>query len=100
MDRLLGSPVGQRGRDFAVMLSSLSALGYAVQWRVINAADHGMPQRRKRVFLFGELKGDLPKRFDAVEAITTNSLFARAFGESDPVSPAARRQSQEFYVRG
>ncbi len=89
VDRLLGSPVGQRGRDFAVMLSSLSALGYAVQWRVINAADHGMPQRRKRVFLFGELKGDLPKRFDAVEAITTNSLFARAFGESDPVGPVA-----------
>lgn len=53
VDRLLGSPVGQRGRDFAVMLRSLDELGYAVEWRVINAAEHGMPQRRRRVFILG-----------------------------------------------
>ncbi|MEZ4806362.1 MAG: DNA (cytosine-5-)-methyltransferase [Flavobacteriales bacterium] len=53
VDRLLGSPVGQRGRDLAVMLRSLDLLGYAVEWRVINAAEYGMPQRRRRVFLVG-----------------------------------------------
>lgn len=53
VDRLLKSPVSQRGRDFAIMLASLSDLGYAVEWRVINAAEYGMPQRRKRVFLLG-----------------------------------------------
>ncbi|MEZ4740627.1 MAG: DNA (cytosine-5-)-methyltransferase [Flavobacteriales bacterium] len=53
VDRLLGSPVGQRGRDLAVMLRSLDQLGYAVEWRVINAAEYGMPQRRRRVFLMG-----------------------------------------------
>lgn len=53
VDRLLKSPVKQRGRDFAIMLASLSDLGYAVEWRVINAADYGMPQRRRRVFLMG-----------------------------------------------
>ncbi len=53
VDRLLGSPVGQRGRDLAVMLRSLDQLGYALEWRVINAADYGMPQRRRRVFLLG-----------------------------------------------
>lgn len=53
VDRLLGSPVGQRGRDLAVMLRSLDQLGYAVEWRVINAADYGMPQRRRRVFMVG-----------------------------------------------
>ena len=51
VDRLLISPASQRGRDFAIMLSSLNTLGYAVEWRVINAADYGMPQRRKRVFI-------------------------------------------------
>ncbi len=50
VDRLLKSPSSQRGRDFAVMLQSLNDLGYAVEWRVINAADYGMPQRRRRVF--------------------------------------------------
>ncbi|TKD65135.1 DNA (cytosine-5-)-methyltransferase [Flavobacterium sp. ASW18X] len=53
VDRLLKSPVKQRGRDFAVMLSGLSNLGYAVEWRVINAAEYGMPQRRRRVFFVG-----------------------------------------------
>lgn len=53
VDRLLKSPSAQRGRDFAVMLRSLCDLGYALEWRVINAADYGMPQRRKRVFLVG-----------------------------------------------
>ncbi len=53
VDRLLKSPSNQRGRDFALMLKSLSNLGYAVEWRVINAADYGMPQRRRRVFFLG-----------------------------------------------
>ncbi|MEO0571689.1 MAG: DNA (cytosine-5-)-methyltransferase [Bacteroidota bacterium] len=53
VDRLLKSPASQRGRDFAVMLKGLSDLGYAVEWRVINAADYGFPQRRRRVFLVG-----------------------------------------------
>tara|TARA_B100000953_G_scaffold298978_1_gene297381 strand:- start:2529 stop:3887 length:1359 start_codon:yes stop_codon:yes gene_type:complete len=51
VDRLLKSPATQRGRDFAIMLASLSDLGYAVEWRMINAADYGMPQRRKRVYI-------------------------------------------------
>lgn len=51
VDRLLISPSIQRGRDFAIILQSLNALGYAVEWRVINAADYGMPQRRRRVFI-------------------------------------------------
>ena len=53
VDRLLKSPANQRGRDFAIMLSGLNKLGYAVEWRVINAAEYGMPQRRRRVFILG-----------------------------------------------
>ena len=53
VDRLLKSPATQRGRDFALMLKSLGDLGYAVEWRVINAADYGMPQRRRRIFILG-----------------------------------------------
>lgn len=57
VDRLLKSPVKQRGRDFAIMLASLRDLGYIVEWRVINAADYGMPQRRRRIFIMGYKKG-------------------------------------------
>jgi len=53
VDRLLISPASQRGRDFAIILQSLYELGYAVEWKVINAADYGMPQKRKRVYILG-----------------------------------------------
>jgi DNA (cytosine-5)-methyltransferase 1 len=55
VDRLLISPSKQRGRDFAIILKSLNDLGYAVEWRVVNAADYGMPQRRRRVFILAYL---------------------------------------------
>ena len=51
VDRLLKSPTNMRGRDFAIMLKTLTELGYIVEWKVINAADYGMPQRRRRVFI-------------------------------------------------
>ena len=51
VDRLLKSPSNQRGRDFAVMLGCLNRHGYAIEWRVINAAEYGFPQRRRRVFI-------------------------------------------------
>ncbi len=52
VDRLLKSPGNQKGRDFAIILGSMNDLGYSVEWRVINAADYGFPQRRRRVFIF------------------------------------------------
>jgi len=52
VDRLLKSPSKQRGRDFAIMLAAFNDLGYSVEWRVINAADYGRSQRRRRVFFF------------------------------------------------
>ncbi|HNA33096.1 MAG TPA: DNA (cytosine-5-)-methyltransferase, partial [Flavobacteriales bacterium] len=86
VDRLLGSPAGQRGRDFAVMLASLNALGYTVEWRVINAAEHGMPQRRRRVFIFGERGVRMPgPRFDAHEYLLKEGLFACAFPRAEAV---------------
>ena len=51
-DRLLKAPSKQRGRDFAIMLTAFNNLGYSVEWRVINAADYGRSQRRRRVFFF------------------------------------------------
>ena len=54
VDRLLKSPAAQRGRDFAIILSCLAELGYSVEWRVVNGADYGFPQKRRRVYLFAE----------------------------------------------
>ena len=52
VDRLLKSPSSQRGRDFGIILACFNDLDYTVEWRVINAADYGFAQRRRRVFIF------------------------------------------------
>lgn len=52
VDRLLKSPASQRGRDFGVMLACFNELGYSVEWRIINAAEYGFAQRRRRIFIF------------------------------------------------
>ena len=56
VDRILNSTATQRGRDFAIILASLADLGYVVEWRIINAADYGMPQRRRRTYIVGYQK--------------------------------------------
>ena len=57
VDRLLKSPAKQRGRDFGIMLRCFNDNGYSVEWRVINAADYGHSQRRRRVYIFASRKG-------------------------------------------
>ncbi len=67
VDRLVKSPATRRGRDFAVILSTLNSLGYIVEWRVINAADYGMPQRRRRIFILAyKEKSPIYRKFKAV----------------------------------
>lgn len=59
VDRLLASPgvkTKKTGRDFGIILRTLSNLGYGVSWKMINAADYGYPQRRRRTFIFGYRK--------------------------------------------
>jgi DNA (cytosine-5)-methyltransferase 1 len=90
VDRLLISPSGQRGRDFAIILQSLNELGYAVEWRVINAADYGMPQRRRRIFIVAALEGTALyheiNEISPKDWLTDCGIFAAAFpGESENI---------------
>ncbi len=81
VDRLLGSPATQRGRDFAIILASLSDLGYTVEWRVINAAEYGMPQRRRRTYIFG-FRNDTPvynELRSPSDWIITDGIMAKSF---------------------
>lgn len=83
VDRLLKSPAKQRGRDYGIMLQSLNQLGYGVEWRVINAADYGMVQRRRRVFIFAfKNSTNYYKNMNKTELETIlldDGLFAQSF---------------------
>ena len=83
VDRLLISPSGQRGRDFAIILKSLNDLGYAVEWRVVNAAEYGMPQRRRRIFILAYSQNskiyNQLKKTNSTEWLLKDGTLANAF---------------------
>lgn len=83
VDRLLKSPVKQRGRDFAIILSCLAEEGYSIEWRVINAAEYGMPQKRRRVYIYGELTED---EWDLESRIKQDGIMAKAFPITEKVT--------------
>ena len=100
VDRLLISPSGQRGRDFAIILQSLNDLGYAVEWRVINAAEFGMPQRRRRIFILAYHKSteiyDSITKIKPIEWILEDGTLACSF----PVSTELNSKPKEFKLIG
>lgn len=99
VDRLLKSPSDQRGRDFAIMLKSLDKLGYAVEWRIINAADYGMPQRRRRIFFLAYHKSTSVHRSlkisDKSNWIHQSGTIAEAF----PIKKSSQA-SKTFEIKG
>ena len=76
VDRLLKSPSSQRGRDFAVMLNTLGQEGYEIEWRVVNSAEYGFPQRRIRVFIVARKKKQ--RKRDPKKIILKTGILARA----------------------
>ena len=78
VDRLLKSPSNQRGRDFAVMLSTLGNAGYAIEWRVVNAAEYGFPQRRIRVFIVATRLDTFDTSSDPSDVIFSDGVLAKA----------------------
>lgn len=101
VDRLIKSPANQRGRDFAIILACFRDLGYTVEWRVINAAEYGYQQRRRRTFIFAyrndtkyakkvledanyiAMHGDELHRHSIAKVILSQGFFATCF----PVDP-------------
>ncbi len=97
VDRLLKSPASQRGRDFAIILACFRDLDYTVEWRVINAADYGYQQRRRRTFIFAyrnetkynhrierdtkysDIHGDELHRHSIAQIVGKEGFFARSF---------------------
>jgi len=83
VDRLLKSPAKQRGRDFGIILACLSELGYSAEWRVVNAAQYGAAQRRRRIFIFAyrndTFYGKKMEGISAETVVQSEGLMVKAF---------------------
>ncbi|MCL2445018.1 DNA (cytosine-5-)-methyltransferase [Candidatus Saccharibacteria bacterium] len=72
------------GRTLETILSHLEDLGYKTSWELLDASNHGVPQKRKRIYIVGSLDGyidldDIPrspsKLGDILEAEADKSLY-------------------------
>lgn len=101
VDRLLKSPANQRGRDFGIILACFAELDYSVEWRVINAAQYGAAQRRRRTFIFayknntiwGQKNALLPEE----KIIMQRGLMAQAFPIEDIGFIKHKKLSDDLY---
>ena len=95
VDRLIKSPASQRGRDFGIILACFRDLGYTVEWRVINAAEYGFQQRRRRTFIFAYRNGT-----NYAKRINTNTKYQDMHGdELHRHSVAKMLQEEGFFAK-
>ncbi len=111
VDRLLKSPSKQRGRDFGIILACLQGEGYSVEWRVINAAEYGAVQRRRRTFIFAyrnetdyakkireqvqyTCKDDSENILAAMRLIQQDGFFAKGF----PINPIEEKNITTTHI--
>lgn len=96
VDRLIKSPAKQRGRDFGIILACFRDLGYTVEWRVINAAEYGYQQRRRRVFIFA-YRNDTNYAKEHMGCVASSVLLENGFfAKSFPVESADKIHSVNF----
>lgn len=80
-------------KEFNYILDCLSEMGYNNYWKVLNAADYGIPQRRERVFIIS-IRKDIDKGFDfpapflltkSLKDVLENEVEDRYFMRDDKV---------------
>src|SRR5262249_55003552 len=87
---------------FAELLEGLDTLGYRVVWSVIDAADFGVPQHRRRLLLIGS-RFALPKLPDATHSAIDPNLHSHvtvreAIGALRSLNPGKKDPEDVYHV--
>ena len=100
VDRLLLSPAKQRGRDFGMILRSFYENGYDVEWRVINAGEYGLPQKRRRTYIFAYHKStNYYKKMQEInerDICFEQGIFAKQFPIKDGYEKIVKNDISEY----
>ena len=96
VDRLIKSPSTQRGRDFGIILACFNDLGYSVEWRVINAAEYGFAQRRRRIFIYASK--DNTKYYKKIQKSDFNDILENEgfFAKEFPIEIIVNSKTHDF----
>lgn len=92
-----------KGRTFKVILERLGNLGYYVKWKVLNALDFGLPQKRERVIIVGFLRKDdyddfnfdfTPENYDLNDVLEEDDKVDKTLFASEHIINNRKKQTE------
>ncbi len=82
LENVVGLISSNDGRDLQAVIETLAECGYVGFWRVLDSRYFGVPQKRRRVFLFAGLN-----QYPPIELMADTNTVARISGKTEKGSP-------------
>jgi len=99
LENVVGLVNHDGGNTFAVILKSLNELGYSVHHEVLDAADYGVPQHRKRIYIVGYDKARLKRGIEHQwPKKSRKDMFIGQFVEKGVTDRSISKHLQDGYL--
>ena len=99
LENVPGLLTNDQGKTFQIILKTLDELNYDVRYATLDAADFGLPQYRKRIYIVGFNREYLEKRMDFDFPQGNNStVFINQFLESNATGYSISKHLQQTYL--
>ena len=82
-ENVVGLLSHKNGQTFRVILDTFEGIGYTVEWKVLNAALYGLPQRRERLVVVGNSLGKSFKWKKPTHYFNSRSMAGKKYTKSD-----------------
>lgn len=87
------------GKTFEIIQAALKEIGYTVDHKVLNSADFGVPQQRKRIYIVGFRKNLVPKDFEFEYPVgKKKNVYINQFLEMNSSGYSISKKLQDGYM--
>ena len=99
LENVPGLLTHDNGNTFKIIKNTLKEIGYSVDHKVLNSADFGVPQQRKRVYIVGFRKDLIPNDFKFNYPIgDRKDVYINQFLEKNAVGYSISKKLQDNYI--